>query len=64
MWLPGGKGFATWFPGVWGRRAPAKPANEVTTDSGGPKPANGVTADSGDSKPANEVTTDSNAASL
>src|SRR5881296_3175838 len=32
-------------PGAWGRRAPAKPANEVTTD-----PA--------DSKPANEVTTD------
>ena len=34
-------------PGAWGRRAPAKPANEVTTDSGA------------DSKPANEVTTDS-----
>ncbi len=32
-------------PGGWGRRAPAKPANEMTTD-----PA--------DSKPANEVTTD------
>ncbi len=32
-------------PGAWGRRAPAKAANEVTTD-----PA--------DSKPANEVTTD------
>ncbi len=32
-------------PGAWGRRAPAKPANEVITD-----PA--------DSKPANEVTTD------
>jgi hypothetical protein len=32
-------------PGAWGRRVPAKPANEVTTD-----PA--------DSKPANEVTTD------
>jgi transposase len=31
-------------PGGWGRRAPAKPANGVTTDSG--------------SKPANEVTTD------
>jgi transposase len=33
-------------PGGWGRRAPAKPANEVITDSEG-----------GDSKPANEVIT-------
>ncbi len=33
-------------PGGWGKKAPAKPANEVTTD---PEPA----------KPANEVTTDS-----
>ncbi len=32
-------------PGAWGRRSPAKPANEVTTDSG-PKPANEVTTDS------------------
>ena len=32
-------------PGAWGRRSPAKPANEVTTDP--------------DAKPANEVTTDS-----
>jgi transposase len=33
--------------GSWGRRAPAKPANEVTTDSGDSKPANepGVTTD-------------------
>ena len=31
-------------PGAWGRRSPAKPANEVTTDSG-PKPANEVTTD-------------------
>ena len=38
-------GIAVRPPGGWGRRAPAKPANEVTTD-----PA--------DSKPANEVTTD------
>ena len=38
-------GIAVRPPGAWGRRAPAKPANEVTTD-----PA--------DSKPANEVTTD------
>ena len=33
-------------PGAWGRRAPAKPANEVNTDAG-PKPANEVTTDSG-----------------
>src|SRR5262245_59117071 len=33
--------------GSWGRRAPAKPANEVTTDSETSKPANeaGVTTD-------------------
>ena len=33
--------------GSWGRRAPAKPANEVTTDPGDSKPANeaGVTTD-------------------
>ena len=30
-------------PGGWGRRAPAKPANEVTTDSSESKPANEVT---------------------
>jgi transposase/rhodanese-related sulfurtransferase len=37
-------------PRGWGRGAPAKPANEVTPDSGSPppaKPANGVTTDSG-----------------
>jgi transposase len=28
--------------GSWGRRAPAKPANEVTADSGDSKPANGA----------------------
>ena len=27
-------GIAVRPPGAWGRRAPAKPANEVTTDSG------------------------------
>jgi transposase len=32
-------------PGGWGRRAPAKPANEVTTDSSESKPANEVTTD-------------------
>jgi hypothetical protein len=30
-------------PGAWGRRAPAKPANGVTTGSDAAKPANGVT---------------------
>src|SRR6516162_1340231 len=33
--------------GRWGRRPPAKPANEVTTDSEAAKPANEVTTDSG-----------------
>src|SRR5262245_42809027 len=28
--------------GSWGRRSPAKPANEVITDSKDPKPANGA----------------------
>jgi hypothetical protein len=32
-------------PGAWGRRAPAKPANEVTTDPVDAKPANEVTTD-------------------
>jgi transposase len=32
-------------PGAWGRRAPAKPANEVTTDSADSKPANELTTD-------------------
>jgi transposase/rhodanese-related sulfurtransferase len=41
-------GIALRPPGGWGKKAPAKPANGVTTD---PKPA----------KPANEVTTDSTA---
>jgi transposase len=40
-------GIAVRPPGVWGRQAPAKPANGVTTDS-----------DPSKSKPANEVTTD------
>ena len=38
-------GIAVRPPGAWGRRAPAKPANEVTTDSGAAKPANEVTTD-------------------
>jgi transposase len=33
--------------GSWGRRPPAKPANQVTTDSEPAKPANEVTTDSG-----------------
>jgi len=41
-------GIALRPPGGWGKKAPAKPANGVTTD---PQPA----------KPANEVTTDSTA---
>ncbi|HEX2714587.1 MAG TPA: IS21 family transposase [Candidatus Acidoferrales bacterium] len=34
-------------PGAWGRRAPAKPANGVTTDPKASKPANEVTTDPG-----------------
>jgi transposase len=45
-------------PGAWGRAAPAKPANEVTTDPGSPEPAKGDSADPLPAKPANEVTTD------
>src|SRR6266568_3358146 len=55
-------------PGAWGRRAPAKPANEVTTGSAGqvtnpstnPNPENLSTkgkAKAKSAKPANEVTT-------
>src|SRR6516162_1189211 len=40
-------GIAVRPPGGWGRAGPAKPANEVTTDS-----------DPAASKPANEMTTD------
>ena len=49
-------------PGAWGRPSPAKPANEVITDSTGAKsshePAPGLAL----AKPANEVITDSDAA--
>ena len=40
-------GIAVRPPGAWGKRAPAKPANGVTTDSdeAKSKPANGVTTD-------------------
>src|SRR5450631_4814870 len=40
-------GIAVRPPGAWGRRAPAKPANEVTTDPVESKPANEVTTDLG-----------------
>ena len=51
-------GIAVRPPGAWGRRAPAKPANEVTPDSGA-----GIVAPDGlaTAKPANEVTPDSEA---
>ena len=32
-------GIGVWPPGSWGRRTPAKPANEVTTGSEAAKPA-------------------------
>ena len=50
--------------GGWGRRAAAKPATEVTTDSAPAKPANEATSDPDFPKPANEVTTDSGAPDL
>jgi transposase len=41
-------GIAVRPAGAWGRRGPAKPANEVSSDSGGAtKPANEVSPDSG-----------------
>ena len=46
-------GIALRPPGAWGKRAPPKPANEVTTDSGAD------TAVEQTAKPANKVTTDS-----
>jgi hypothetical protein len=51
-------------PGGWGRRAPAKPANEVTTDSDPANPVNEAVTESHFSKPANEVTTDSGSPDL
>src|SRR5882724_10374334 len=47
-------------PGAWGRRAPAKPANEVTTRSDAAKPANEVTTGSDAAKPANTVNPNTN----
>jgi transposase len=51
-------GIALRPPGAWGRAAPAKPANEVTTDSGPAEPLQQVGAEPALAKPANEVTTD------
>jgi len=48
-------GIAVRPPGAWGRRAPAKPANEVTPDSGALLLASDGSATA---KPANEVTPD------
>jgi transposase len=45
-------------PGNWGRAAPAKPAIEVITDSGGAKPLAAGDHDPACAKPANVVTTD------
>jgi transposase len=45
-------------PGAWGRTAPAKPANEVATDSARAIPGDGISTDPHSAKPANEVTTD------
>jgi transposase len=45
-------------PGNWGRAAPAKPAIEVITDSGGGKPLAAGDDDPDCAKPANGVTTD------
>ncbi len=50
--------------GAWGRRAPAKPANEVTTDSDPAKLVNEAVTDAHFPKPANEVTTDSGSPKL
>jgi hypothetical protein len=51
-------GIALRPPGAWGRAAPAKPANGVTTDPMPPEQAQEVGSDAESSKPANEVTTD------
>lgn len=47
-------GIAVRPPGGWGRGAPAKPANEVTTGSGEEKSANEVTTDCGGPPPGNQ----------
>src|SRR5574341_1546581 len=44
-------GIAVRPPGAWGRRRPAAPANEASADSIAAKPANEVTTDSGEQIP-------------
>jgi transposase len=56
-------GIAVRPPGGWGRLAPAKPANEVTTDSSESKPANEVTTDPG-RKPSEKLTLQTATSSL
>ena len=56
-----GAGIAVRPPGGWGKRAPAKPANEVTTDPESRKPSVEGLPGPETSKPAIEVTTDSEA---
>src|ERR1700693_1999513 len=51
-------GIALRPPGAWGKATPAKPANEVTRDSGSVQPAVEVSADPLSAKPANGVTHD------
>ena len=53
-----GAGVALRPPGGWGRSAPAKPANEVTTDLEPEKPAEAVSTEAVLAKPARLVTTD------
>jgi len=56
-------GLAVRPPGTWGRRPPAKPANEVTPDSGPAATPESEAESSTNSKPANEATPDFGAAS-
>lgn len=52
-------GVAVRPPGGWGRRAPAKRANEESPDSGGTSATSTLPASDTDPKPANEVSPDS-----
>jgi transposase len=52
-------GIALRPPGGWGRQPPAKPANEVITDSVAEEAVDAAPAEPAAPKPANEVTTDS-----
>jgi transposase len=54
-------GIALRPPGGWGRHPPAKPANEVITDSGAETPPGEASVDPSAARPANEVITDSDA---